>query len=122
MRIPKDSKGVDPIPGIMKEIIEDKVLQQHSFRGIKRLDNINIRFDKYINFLGSVYDMFIYAKDVLKRVKENDVPSVEDIEAKISKYMRYAKEREIKKSTKDNKKGNKENNGETGQENVSDVP
>lgn len=102
MCITKQSKGPKAASVVMKEIVTDAVLQEHSFRGIKRMDHVNIRFDKYTHFLSAVYQMFIYAKDVLKRFKEEELPASIDIEAKISEYIRHAKERIIKKAAKDN--------------------
>lgn len=84
----------------MKNLITDEVLQLYSFRGIKRNNTYNLRFDTFTNLLGAIYNMFVYAKDALKRLDLVEIPSVSDVETKISDHLRYSKDRMLKKALK----------------------
>lgn len=90
-------KAVGPI---MKELFTDELLKLHSFRGIKRKGISNIRFDQYTNVLGAIYEMYVYARDTLKRLKDDKVPSKGEVEEKISEIVRHAKERIEKRASK----------------------
>lgn len=111
MCINHSTKGTRAVSLILKELIDDNVLQQHSFRGIKRKDIVNIRFDKYTNFLGTVYKMFEFATNKLKRLSE--CPSRGDVEDKVSEYIRHAKERNIKKAAAKEKSNNERSQSES---------
>lgn len=46
--------------------------------------------------------MFLYAKDILKRINASEIPAASDVDAKVSDYIRYAKDRLNRKAAKEN--------------------